>query len=179
LTSSSIAPFVLQTALASVPLAYGILTHRDLRSYGLRLTSKLLTQGVSLSIVVGASLSLVSSHPQLTAEWLLLSLIVAPVCEELFFRGFLQTHLTEKVGGGRRLSRLYLSYGLILAALFFGLSHLSDIFLLGLTLTAAVINATFAALLGLLIGYVYQESHSLLTPILMHSCLNAFSSLLP
>lgn len=156
-----------------------MLTRRDLRSYGLRVTSKLLVQGVSLSILVGASLSLVSSPLQHTADWLLLSLILAPVCEEFFFRGFLQTHLIEKVGAGRRFSRLYLGYGLILAALLFGLSHLSDMFLLGLTLTVAATGAMFAPLLGLVIWYVYQESGSLLTPILMHSCLNAFSGVLP
>ena len=169
--------YSVQLALASIPIIYSKVARRDLRNYGLKATKKLLIQGVSLSIVIGVCLSLISSPVTLTVGWLFLSCLVAPVCEEFFFRGFVQTHLMEKVRGGKRLLKIYLSYGLIFTALIFGAVHLLDIFLLDLSLINAIVNAMFVVLFGLLIGYVYQETRSLLTPILMHSCLNGLSLL--
>lgn len=169
--------YIVQVAIASIPIIYGKITHRDLRNYGLKGTKKLLIQGVSLSIGIGVCLSLISSPATLTVGFLFLTCLVAPVCEEFFFRGFVQTHLMEKVSGGKRLSKFYLSYGLMVTALIFGAVHFFDIFLLNLSFINAVINAMFAMLFGLLIGYVYQETRSILTPILMHSCLNGLSLL--
>ena len=163
---------IVQVAVASIPIIYSRVAHRDLRDYGLKVTKKLLLQGVSLSIGIGTCLSLISSPASLTVGWVFFICFLAPVCEEFFFRGFLQTHLMGKVRGGKRLLKLNLSYGLMLTAFIFGAVHLLDIFLLDLSLLDAIISAMFAMLFGLLIGYIYQETRSILTPILMHSCLN-------
>jgi len=104
---------------------------------------------------------------------------VAPVCEEFFFRGFLQTHLMARMKGGKRFLSFYFSYGLILTAFIFGAVHLSDIFLFDITLVNAIINAALAMLLGLVLGYIYQETRSILGPILMHVCLNGLPIALP
>jgi len=136
-----------------------------------------LVQGISLSIIIGIFLSLISAPVTLTVGWIFLSCLVAPICEEFFFRGFLQTHLMDKLKGGKRLFKLYVSYGLILTALIFGAVHLLDLFLLDLSVAGAAINAMFAMLFGLVIGYIYQETRSILTPILMHICLNGLSLL--
>ena len=169
--------YIVQVSIASIPVIYSRVTHRDIRNYGLKATKKLLIQGVSLSIGIGVCLSLISSPDTLTVGRLFLSCFLAPICEEFFFRGFLQTHLMEKVRGGKKLLKFYLSYGLMLTASIFGAVHLLDIFLLELLIIDAIINATFVMLLGLLIGYIYQETRSILAPILMHSCLNGLSLL--
>lgn len=78
---------------------------------------------------------------------------------------------------GEKFLVFHLSHGLMLTASIFGAVHLLDILLLELLVTDAITNVTFAILLGLLIGYVYQETRSIMTPILMHSCLNGFSLL--
>ena len=106
--------YIVQITLAAIAIIYAKVTHRDLKNYGLRVTKKLLIQGVSLSIGIGICLSFISSTATITVRLLLLSCLVAPVCEEFFFRGFLQTHLMEKVRGGKRILKLYFSYGLML-----------------------------------------------------------------
>jgi membrane protease YdiL (CAAX protease family) len=169
--------YIVQLAMASIPIIYSRLTHRDLRNYGLKVAKKLLVQGVSLSIGIGICLSLISSPGTLTVGWFFLSCLLAPICEEFFFRGFLQTHLMEKVRAVKRLSKFHLSYGLMLATLIFGAVHFLDIFLLDLSFVDVIINAIFAMIFGLLMGYIYQETDSILTPILMHICLNGLSLL--
>ena len=167
--------YILQVILASIPIIYSRFTHRHLRNYGLKATKQLLVQGVSLSVGIGVCLGLIGSPGTLTAEWFLLSCLLAPICEEFFFRGFLQTHAMESVRGGKKLLKFHLSYGLMFTALVFGAVHLLDVFLLDLSVAQAIINASIVMLLGLLIGYVYQETYSILTPIVMHSCLNGLS----
>ena len=171
--------YIIQVAIASVPIIYSRITHRHLRNYGFKITKKLLIQGVSLSIGIGIGLSFISSPHPLTIGWIFLSCFLAPIGEEFFFRGFVQTHLMEKLKGGKRLLKFYLSYGLMLTALIFGMIHLLNIFVLDLSLVNAIIRAMFAMLFGLLIGYIYQETRSLLGPILMHGCLNGLTNLLP
>jgi len=121
--------YVVQVVIALIPVLYSKTTHRNLRDYGLRITRKLVVQGLTLSIGIGICLSLISSPIYLTAGRILLICLVASVCEEFFFRGFLQTHLMDIVKGGKRLFRFHFSYGLVLTALIFGAVHLSDVFL--------------------------------------------------
>jgi membrane protease YdiL (CAAX protease family) len=169
--------YIVQIALVVIPVLYTRVTHHDLRNYGLKITGKLLLQGVGLSIIIGICLSLITTPVTLTVGFVLLSCLLVPVCEEFFFRGFLQTHLMEKVKGGKRFLKLYFSYGLMLTALIFGAFHLLDVFLVDVTFAGVVINALIAIFFGFLMGYIYQETHSILTPVIMHSCLNGLSLL--
>jgi len=169
--------YIVQAVMVSIPIIYSSATHHDVRNYGLKATRKLLIHGVSLSMGVGVCLSLISSSETLTVGWFFLRCLLAPVCEEFFYRGFLQTLLMERVRGGKGFLKFNLSYGLVLTAFIFGAVHLLDIFLLELSVIDAIVNAVIVMLLGLLIGYIYQETLSILTPILMHSCLNGFSLL--
>jgi len=171
--------YVVQLVIALIPVLHSKATHHNMRDYGLRITRKLLIQCLTLSIGIGICLSLISSPISLTAGRILLVCLVAPVCEEFFFRGFIQTHLMDIVKGGKRLLRFYFSYGLILTALIFGAVHLSDVLLFNLSFINAIINTALAMLFGLLLGYVYQETRSILGPILMHVCLNGLPMVLP
>jgi len=171
--------YIVQVVIVLIPVLHSKATHHNLKDYGLRITRKLLIQGLTLSIGIGICLSLISSPISLTVGRILLICLVAPVCEEFFFRGFLQTNLMHIVKGGKRLLGYHFSYGLILTALIFGAVHLSDIFLFDLSFVNAIINAALAMLFGFLMGYVYQETRSILGPILMHICLNGLPMVLP
>jgi membrane protease YdiL (CAAX protease family) len=169
--------YIAQAILLAIPIIYARVTRKDLRDYGLRVTRRLMLQGIGLSIIIGIGLSFISSPVTLSVGLVLLVCILAPVCEEFFFRGFLQTLLMENVKGGKRLLRLNFSYGLMLSALIFGVLHLLYISIPGTSLAGVVINAILAVVFGLLMGYIYQETRSILTPVLMHSLLNGLSLL--
>lgn len=79
--------------------------------------------------------------------------VVAPVAEELFFRGLLQTTLVSVLR-----SRVL---AVVVTAALFGLVHWAQFY---------TIPALFV--LGLLLGYAYEKTGSLLPAILIHSLFN-------
>jgi membrane protease YdiL (CAAX protease family) len=81
------------------------------------------------------------------------AVVVAPLAEEFFFRGLLQT-LFVKVLRSRWMA-------ILLASLVFGAVHFSQ---------AHAVPALIA--LGLLMGYAYERSGSLLPPVLIHAVFN-------
>lgn len=164
--------FILEIIFFLISIVASRIMKSSLKKYGFRITKKLLVRGLTLSVVIGIFLGLISSPVSLSVEWVFLSIVLAPVCEEFFFRGFLQTNLMEWLTNKIKLLKIYLTHGLIVTAFIFGLFHLFDTFLLDMTLSSAFFNSLFAILLGILLGYVYQETRSVFTPILMHSCLN-------
>ncbi|MGL5636720.1 MAG: lysostaphin resistance A-like protein [Bacteroidales bacterium] len=90
--------------------------------------------------------------------WIFKSIIVAPVLEEILFRGFLQKYLY-------RLKKPFVA--ILVAALLFSLSHYE-------------INKIFTTFLGgLLYGFIYYKSGSLLIAIICHSLHNLLCDLLP
>jgi membrane-associated protease RseP (regulator of RpoE activity) len=92
-----------------------------------------------------------------TNLWLVLSFTLAPVAEEVFFRGFLQNAL------GRRMR-----FGLALAIQVSLFTLIHDYHSLGL---AAV------AYIGFVLTLLYRWRGTLLTPILTHAGINLFFSL--
>jgi uncharacterized protein len=94
-----------------------------------------------------------------TLSFLLLSLtasVAAPLFEEYLFRGFLLTSLTRYISGWQAIA---------VSALIFATAHLSVSEILPLTA------------LGMVLGYVYQRSGSLLAPMLLHGLWNGSSML--
>lgn len=87
----------------------------------------------------------------------LLIVVVAPVCEEIFFRGFFFAGLRSKLP--------FWLAGL-LSALLFGAVHLSD---------ANVIAAAQLTLLGLVLAGVYERTDSLWSNIAVHAFNNAIA----
>src|SRR5436305_1745389 len=77
---------------------------------------------------------------------------LAPVGEELFFRGFLYNALR------RRWPR---AVALVVQAAVFGLLH-----------TFGFTHAVFAGVLGLLLGLIYDWRRNLLTPVTVHALQN-------
>jgi hypothetical protein len=87
------------------------------------------------------------------------AIAIAPIAEELFFRGMLQTVIRGYV------DRPWLAIGI--AGVLFGLTHYSQFqYVLPLTV------------LGVALGYVYEHTGSLLAPILIHILFNSRTLLL-
>jgi hypothetical protein len=80
--------------------------------------------------------------------------VMAPLVEELLFRGYLQTSLKHHVGG---------TWAILVSALIFSLVHMQPLAIPGL----------FA--LGAAFGYIYDRTGSLKTNILLHLANNALA----
>lgn len=96
-----------------------------------------------------------------------LSIVVSPITEEIFFRGFLQQKIfyvfwSEHIG---KISN-YLSIGV--TAVLFGLIHIPR-FTIG---TYTIEGLLEAVLFGVLAGWIYSEGDTLAYPILFHALWN-------
>jgi membrane protease YdiL (CAAX protease family) len=98
----------------------------------------------------------------LTFQW-----IVVGLSEETMFRGLIQTYLMKNLEGYVRLVGHDLHIGTVVAAILWGLFHLINV--LVMTLEAAVFTAVVTTIAGLLMGYAYQRTRSLLTTIIVHN----------
>jgi len=88
------------------------------------------------------------------SEFLLVVLVIAvipAICEEIFFRGYIQKNYEESLNPFR---------GIALSGLVFGFFHLSPANLVPLTV------------MGWYLGYVYYKTRNLLVPVLVHFCNN-------
>jgi membrane protease YdiL (CAAX protease family) len=110
-----------------------------------------------------------------TADFLSLALalvVVAPIAEEIFFRGFTVTAWQRDLGAGNALVR---------SALFFGLIHLIDPGAQAASLNEAVAVAVVLAVvylpLGALFGWLYQRA-GLIPAIAAHASFNATTLIL-
>ena len=81
-------------------------------------------------------------------------MVAAPILEEVLFRGILQESLTEKLGGWR---------GVLAASAIFGIVHV---------IPQQMVNAFFV---GIILGYIYIKTRSLLPVILIHAINNALA----
>lgn len=82
--------------------------------------------------------------------------IIAPIAEEVVFRGAILGHLLENTKWDYRLS-------ILVSALVFGVIHLNPI------------QIVFATIIGLLLGWAYWRTRSLLPCILMHVANNSWA----
>jgi len=83
--------------------------------------------------------------------------VLAPIVEELIFRGLMYTQMTEYMKKSR---------AVIMASVLFGFYH------------GNLLQAIFATALGLLMIYVYERFHTLVAPILFHIGANVFGILM-
>ncbi|EFH89086.1 type II CAAX endopeptidase family protein [Ktedonobacter racemifer] len=95
--------------------------------------------------------------PLTTYATLAAGVLVAPICEEIFFRGFLLGGLRRSMSNG---------WAIIISAVVFALAHFDP--------------GSFAVLLviGLILGYLRCRMRSIWPGILLHTLNNAYSSLL-
>jgi len=102
---------------------------------------------------VGPNLDLVNLVSELEHPWLLAlgAIVIAPLAEEIFFRGFVFAGLRERLG--------WVKAGLISAALF-SLLHLQPVQIVPIFV------------LGFLFALIYEKSRSLWPAIAMHAAIN-------
>ena len=80
--------------------------------------------------------------------------IVAPITEEIFFRGFLYAAFRDKLG---------VTYGVIISAAIFGAVHAMPLIFFPLFI------------IGVALAILYEQKRSLVAPILMHAINNAMA----
>lgn len=88
---------------------------------------------------------------------LLLSFALAPIAEEVFFRGFLQNALRQ---------RMPMVLATLVQSAIFGFGH-----------TFGALHATFAFLMGILLTVLYTWRKTLITPIFVHSGVNLIAAI--
>lgn len=133
-----------------------------------------ITAGVGLAIalileLLGQEIPAVQQHlrdaarnPQTAPILAFSALVVAPIAEELFFRGFVFPALAKRVG---------LWAGIVLSAVIFGFVHLNQAenLLGGVLLLARLVP------LGMLFAWLYHWRGTLVVPIIVHAVFNAAS----
>jgi membrane protease YdiL (CAAX protease family) len=107
----------------------------------------------------------------LVAELVALALIVGP-CEELLFRGVIQTSLNGSIHAAMRWRGWRFPLGTLLAAILFGLFHLVNLGFQSLAATLEQVAVGIA--FGLVIGVLYDRTRNLVGASLFH-CVTDFS----
>ena len=93
--------------------------------------------------------------------------IVVGLTEETMFRGLIQTYLMKKLEGYVRIANHDFHIGTVLGACFWGGFHFINVLIMPLGTAAFLVIVTTA--IGLVMGYAYQRTGSLLTTIIMHN----------
>ena len=108
-------------------------------------------------------------------KWFLMyvGFFVGPV-EELFYRGFVQSTLTTIVQG----KIIIFEYATILASIIFVLAHTVNVFSKAETWKEFVATIPTRLLAGLIFGYCFQESNSLIFPIIIHNLVDTSSAII-
>ena len=95
--------------------------------------------------------------------------IIVGLSEETMFRGLIQTYLMNNLEGYVDLAGNRLHIGTIIAAIFWGGFHIINV--LNMPLSSAILTVLITTPIGLLMGYAFQRTRSILTTILVHNTL--------
>lgn len=156
------------------PHAYGFnlredshLTHRRILgigvAFGLLVSLKYIPQIIRTgSVGVHQPATVANIVGQMTFQW-----IVVGLCEETMFRGLIQTYLMKNLEGYVHLLGRDLHIGTVIGAVFWGAFHFLNVLIMPLGPVVFLVVLTTA--IGLILGYAYQRTGSLLTTIIMHN----------
>jgi len=108
--------------------------------------------------------TLVSVLGNMTFQW-----IVVGLCEETMFRGLIQTYLMKNLEGYVKIFGHDLHTGTVVGAIFWGAFHFINI--LSMPLGTVIFFVILTTPIGLLMGYAYQRTGSLLTTAIVHNTL--------
>jgi membrane protease YdiL (CAAX protease family) len=106
----------------------------------------------------------IESDPTLALYMIPLAVLVIGPCEELLFRGVIQTKLTESFGARG---------GVLAASVVFSLVHVPSYGGLGAGLSELSITLGVLFALALILGAVYERTENLVVPIIAHGFYNA------
>jgi len=104
----------------------------------------------------GISLPLTSARPSDYAAWIAYQFFYVAVAEEVFFRGYLLTSLQALFGGGA---------AIVVSAACFAAAHV---------VLQGQITAALTFLPGLILGWLFVRTGTLLAPMLFHGMANVF-----
>lgn len=102
--------------------------------------------------------------------------IFVGIAEETLYRGMIQTYLMRHLNGQIRIIKWDFKIGTLIAAILFGCSHLSALSLQPYPLVIS--NVILTTIGGLVLGYLYQRTHSLIGPAIAHNLSNGLANLL-
>lgn len=184
-TSSALFPAIVQIFLSAftISIIYLIVTKKYQvsfqKTFGLNVKKfpSYFTQGIAVAFFIVIGTTLVSyaftelfgagrenPYSDIPAEKLrvisLLAVFIAPVVEEIFFRGFMQPALTKSLG---------VFGGIFITALIFGLSH-TQYFDYGIALVAVTV-------IGLILGVTRHYTNSVVPGIFAHLLNNLFAAM--
>lgn len=131
--------------------------------------------------LVGGGLAVASGHtdtigyqwtipPVVAIVFFFWMLLIAGLVEEVIFRGYLQTKCIALLGGG---TRFRIGMGVLLAGVLFAVSHIPRVVVAGAP--SGLSPATYLGLLtlnGIAFGLLYEWTHNLYVPILIHAAGN-------
>ncbi|MGD9401355.1 MAG: type II CAAX endopeptidase family protein [bacterium] len=99
---------------------------------------------------------------RMTFQW-----IVVGLSEETMFRGLIQTYLMKNLEGEVRILGHDFHIGTVIGAVLWGLFHFLNVLIMPIGPVVFLVVLTTA--IGLILGYAYQRTGSLLTTIIMHN----------
>jgi membrane protease YdiL (CAAX protease family) len=108
--------------------------------------------------------TLVGVLGNMTFQW-----IVVGLSEETMFRGLIQTYLMNNLGGYVKILGHDLHRGTVIGAVLWGVFHFINI--LVMPMSSVVFTVMLTTVAGLLMGYAYQETGSLLTTVIVHNAI--------
>lgn len=130
---------------------------------GLGLVLALLLQLLGMEVpVVQQELRDAARDPQTAPIFVVSAMVVAPVFEELFFRGMVFPAIAKRLG---------LWAGIVLSAIVFGLVHLNQA---GDLLGGSLLLLRLVPL-GILFGWLYHWRGTIVVPMIVHSIFNGAS----
>lgn len=113
----------------------------------------------------------IEGHPALmnasVLQFVLFTLILAPVAEEHLFRGFLQNYLKPLGDKGITVFHRRISLPVLIAAMAFSLSHLG-LLASGVGTAFMIRTALFTFILGTIAGYYQEKYNNIIPAILVH-----------
>jgi membrane protease YdiL (CAAX protease family) len=134
-----------QNALLGITLGVAILFFDSFIAFWLTLIF-----GQSNAVEESNSLILNASSTSLGAALVIVALLLAGICEEFTFRGFLQTAINRKYSFGT---------ALVVSSIAFGFFHFDP----------QAVYSIAAFIVGLVFGYIYHHWHSYLVPVAAHA----------
>jgi len=144
-----------------------VFTHRRILGigviFGLLMSLKYISpivRGAALDIPQPVTFTNVLGN--MTFQW-----IIVGLSEETMFRGLIQTYLMNNLTGHVSLLGHDLHVGTVIGAILWGAFHFINVLVIPLGSVVFFVVVTTVA--GLLMGYAYQETGSLLTTIIVHN----------
>jgi membrane protease YdiL (CAAX protease family) len=133
-----------------------------------------------LGSIAGLSPSDTSALPGADMSFLQVIIFIwlyASVCEEILFRGLIQTLLSPLKERGLKIFGVDLSVPVIIAALLFGLMHLA-LLSAGADLYSVLTITLSGVVLGIIAGYYREKLDSLILAILVHMVFNIWGTII-